>query len=89
MIGFYGSFRQENLYHLLLEFADVGTLERYLRTTPPPTTGEDIISFWERMFMLIEALLRIHEGEIVLNPDGTPQPLQGYVPTSTWFSSCL
>ena len=77
MIGFYGSFRQGDRYHLILELADKGTLEQYIKHTPPPTTGEEIISFWERMFMLIEALLRIHEGEIVSSPDGSPQPLQG------------
>ena len=77
MIGFYGGFKHGDRYNIILEFADIGNLEDYFKQTPPPTTGEEIIMFWEHLFKLIEALLFVHEGEIMPNSDGTSQPLHG------------
>lgn len=77
MIGFYGGFIQGDRYNILLEFADKGSLERYFKKVRPPTTGEDIINFWEGLFKLLGALLQIHSGHnsTALDPS---QPLQGY-----------
>lgn len=77
MIGFYGGFRHGDRYNIILEFADKGTLEDYFKKITPPTTGEEIITFWEHLFNLIEALLFVHGGEIVLNSDGSSRPLNG------------
>lgn len=40
---------------------DPGTLEQYLDTTRPPTTGEDIYKFWSALFNVIKALNSIHD----------------------------
>lgn len=42
----------------------------------PPSSGEDIITFWERLFELKRGLHTIHEGR---NSDGKPQVMLGYV----------
>jgi serine/threonine protein kinase len=76
MIRFYGAFTQGDRYNILLEFADKGSLEQYFKTVKTPKSGEDIISFWESLFMLLEALLRIHEGADHSALDKS-QPLQG------------
>ncbi len=60
IIGFYGSYVQDGSYNVLLEYADRGTLEDYLQSTPPPTTGEDIFKFWSALFNIIQALHLIH-----------------------------
>lgn len=61
IIGFYGSFVQDGSYNVLLEYADRDTLEQYLDTTRPPTTGEDIYKFWSALFNVIKALKSIHD----------------------------
>lgn len=60
MIGFYGSFKQDNTYNVILEYADKGNLEQYFRTVSPPTREEDKIKFWERLFNLAKALVQMH-----------------------------
>jgi serine/threonine protein kinase len=77
IIGFYGSYIQDGTYNILLEYADRGTLEHYLHTTPSPTTGEDIYRFWSAVFNLIKALKLIHDVQPV--DSGDPPILQGYV----------
>lgn len=87
MIGYYGSFMQENRFNIILEYADQGTLEQYFKKVPPPTTPEDIIQFWEGMFMLLEALMRIHEhkGDTALD---SSLPLLGYTSKPNDTKSC-
>src|SRR2546423_9385737 len=81
IIGFYGSYIQDGTYNVLLQYADRGTLEEYLATTPSPTTGEDIYRMWSGVFNLIKALKSIHDVEPI-NPDDPPI-LQGYAPRLT------
>ena len=79
MIRFYGSFKQLDRFNVLLEYADIGTLEQYWKQLPPPRTGEEMISFWNQMFQLIGAVKYVHhEGQSDAS-DEEQQLLQGYV----------
>ncbi|KAL1619885.1 hypothetical protein SLS54_006484 [Diplodia seriata] len=60
LIGFHGNFTHGGTHNVLLEYADKGTLEQYFNDVPPPTTEEDILSFWRGLFFPILALLKIH-----------------------------
>jgi serine/threonine protein kinase len=77
IIGFHGSFTRGDSYHVLLEYADKGTLEDYFEKETPPVDPEEIINFWEALFKILDALSRIHQ----INPDGTggPHIFHGYV----------
>ena len=75
MIGFFGSFRQNGTYNILLEYADGGTLEDYFRNARPPNRGEDICNFWARFLGIVDALMAIH-NEDEEDAEG-PQILQG------------
>jgi hypothetical protein len=76
MIGFYGSFVQDDTYNILLEYADHGNLEQYFQTVPPPSEPEDLISFWRGLFRVIKALNRIHN--VPQNDSPGPQIFQGF-----------
>ena len=75
IIGFYGSFVQEETYNVLLEFADKGTLEDYFQNTPPPSSGEDIVKLWRGLFDILNALVMIHS--MPQNESEEPQVFQG------------
>lgn len=77
LIGFYGSFVQNDTYSILLQYADVGTLERYFQTFPEPIKGKDIIKFWRNLFAIITALVAIHQVEP--SDMNGPAVLQGFV----------
>jgi serine/threonine protein kinase len=90
IIGFYGSFVQDGSYNILLEFADRGTLDHYLDTTSPPTTGEDVYKLWNALFNVIKALKSIHDVERIDLKD--PPILQGYASILNFqylISECL
>ncbi len=70
IIEFYGSYIQGNSFNILLEFADKGSLAQYFREEAPPTTGEEIIKFWEGIFMLGQALAAIHQVKPRLPTNG-------------------
>ena len=76
LIGFYGSYLQGQTYNVILEYADKGTLEQFFQNTVPPVNGEDIISLWNGLFMIIKALKCIHDVEGKGPTDG-PQILHG------------
>ena len=59
IIGFFGTFVQKETYHMILEYADGGTLEEYMEKEPPDN-GKDILAFWENVLKLIAGLLKIH-----------------------------
>ncbi|KAJ4305090.1 hypothetical protein N0V90_000620 [Kalmusia sp. IMI 367209] len=61
LITFYGSWEHGNIYNVLLEYADQGTLLDFFHTVPPPTRAEDITQFWKRLFDIVQALVSIHE----------------------------
>ncbi|KAL9632109.1 MAG: hypothetical protein Q9164_005519, partial [Protoblastenia rupestris] len=70
IIGFYGSFVRGNTYNLILEYADLGTLEHFIQNTVAPSDGQGTSLFWERLSNVTLGLLRIHntmpKGDIKL-----------------------
>lgn len=60
IVGFYGSFEHREAFHVILEYANSGTLQEYLNTIPPPMKTEDILSFWENFLTLTRALEGLH-----------------------------
>lgn len=60
IIGYYGSFTRGDTFNVILEYADKGTLQEYFDRQLPPSTGDNIIRFWQALFQLIGALWKIH-----------------------------
>ena len=60
LIAFYGGFERGSTYNILLEYADGGTLEYFLRTTKPPVSRSELLDFWEAFFGIYHGLARIH-----------------------------
>lgn len=83
IIGFHGSFTRGDEHHVLLEYADKGTLEEYFKKETPPVDPEEIINFWEALFKILDALNRIHRTDT----DGAGGTHIGYV-TSPHPKAC-
>ncbi|KAK4894202.1 hypothetical protein LTR27_007570 [Elasticomyces elasticus] len=62
LLLYHGAYVYEHAYHVILEYADVGTLEDYFQKMTPPTDGADILAFWQATFGLAEALDRVHRA---------------------------
>jgi hypothetical protein len=62
IINFYGSYTHGDVCNIILEYADKGSLEEFYQRESPPSRGEDIIKFWDRLFQLIKALKVIHSS---------------------------
>ncbi|KAL8748261.1 MAG: hypothetical protein Q9184_007455 [Pyrenodesmia sp. 2 TL-2023] len=79
IVRFFGRFILGGVYNILLEYADMGTLEDYLAKTPPPCTAKDIIDFWHSILSVTRGLMRIHNSthSISLDTDG-PRIFQGW-----------
>ncbi|KAH6717034.1 hypothetical protein BKA61DRAFT_600947 [Leptodontidium sp. MPI-SDFR-AT-0119] len=70
IISYFGSFTRNGSFNVILEYADKGTLKEYFEKQLPPTSGEEIIKFWEGLFQLINALWKIHtmNGDAIEGP---------------------
>lgn len=77
IVAYYGSFIHGNSYNIILEYADLGTLESFMRDTQSPSTFEDTVLFWDRLFDVIHGIMVIH-GKIG-NDSSASQILNGYV----------
>ncbi|TQS36500.1 hypothetical protein Golomagni_03046 [Golovinomyces magnicellulatus] len=60
IIKFYGSFQHRQESHILLEYADKGTLSEFFRTEAPPNRAADIVNFWANLLKLLKGLKTIH-----------------------------
>ncbi|KAL8714967.1 MAG: hypothetical protein Q9225_006475 [Loekoesia sp. 1 TL-2023] len=66
IISYYGSFtrvnakREDISFNTILEFAEYGTLEDFMKNTDPPSTAEGSITFWERFLEVTRGLAVIH-----------------------------
>ncbi|KAK0110693.1 hypothetical protein ONS96_002294 [Cadophora gregata f. sp. sojae] len=60
LIHYYGSYRQDDTYNIVLELADRGSLEQYLSYCQPPASGADILQFWGGLFKIVHGLVCIH-----------------------------
>lgn len=60
IIAYYGSFIDDDTYNIILEFADRGNLEHFMRTMPAPSTLEDMLVLWDRLRRITHGLAVIH-----------------------------
>ena len=71
VIGFYGSYTQRDEYNIILEYADAGNLDQFLKNNDPPTDSSGIFKFWEALLDLVKALFSIH----AIKPDDFGPPI--------------
>lgn len=62
IIAYYGGFIHGNSYNIILEYADQGTLESFMKNTESPPTIEDTILFWDRLSDITHGIMMIHDG---------------------------
>jgi serine/threonine protein kinase len=60
IITYYGKFTHMNTYNIIIEKADIGSLEDYFQMYEPPYLSEDIKNFWYNLFEVLNALHCIH-----------------------------
>lgn len=74
MIGYHCSFEHRDVRYALLEYADKHTLEDFMmhKDSIPPSTDEEILSFWENFLCVIVAIREIHDLDS--HGDDTPEP---------------
>lgn len=61
IVTFFGSFVQNESFHILLEYADGGTLQDYFQKVIRPSSIEDKHNFWKSFLPLAKALKAIHQ----------------------------
>lgn len=61
IVKFYGSFIQNGLGCMILEYVDGPNLLNYLTDTEPPESPTDRLLFWKSYWGLFEGLHRIHQ----------------------------
>ncbi|KAL9620221.1 MAG: hypothetical protein Q9160_005230 [Pyrenula sp. 1 TL-2023] len=77
VVGFYGAFMQNGSFNIILQYANIGTLEDYFAAARPPKLGEDILNLWRNLFKLNDALIDIH-GLAHTSDAGQPRIFQGW-----------
>ena len=60
VVRFYGSYTQAEKFNIILEYADKGSLEKFLQRNAPPTQVEHIRDFWKNLLELLKALIYLH-----------------------------
>jgi serine/threonine protein kinase len=61
MIGYYCSYVHKSLHYALFEYADVGSLEDFIKDRSPPQTNDEITTFWNGMLHVIDGIVLIHD----------------------------
>ena len=59
LIGFFGSFCHGNKFTLILEYANMGTLENFF-TRDQPSDAAEVLRFWTALLALANALQTLH-----------------------------
>ncbi|KAI2466238.1 hypothetical protein F4781DRAFT_424218 [Annulohypoxylon bovei var. microspora] len=59
VVTYYGSFRQNGTYNIILEYANGGDLAEFFKKTPSPK-GDEVIQFWKSMSQCFIGLDFIH-----------------------------
>ena len=77
IVTYYGGFIHGNSYNIILEYADRGTLEDFMKETDQPASVEDNLRFWDRLSGITHGLLTIHGNTGAAN--SAYQFLNGYV----------
>ncbi|KAK5064908.1 hypothetical protein LTR84_000742 [Exophiala bonariae] len=65
IVKFYGSFTQQDSHHVILEYADQGTLRDFYQKFSHPKMENDVTDFWEHLFNLAVGLRQIHHIELL------------------------
>ena len=60
IIAYYMSFIDDDIYNIILEYADRGNFEDFMKTTLKPSTIEEMIEFWDRLCSITHGLALIH-----------------------------
>ncbi|KAH9834315.1 kinase-like protein [Teratosphaeria destructans] len=60
LIAFYGGFEYGDTFNILLEYADGGTLNEYMRDHDQPQTYQEAVDLWSHVFDTIKGLCCIH-----------------------------
>ncbi|CZR56655.1 uncharacterized protein PAC_06544 [Phialocephala subalpina] len=66
VVNFYTAFKHGSTCHVILEYADRGSLEQYFMNNAPPVEEVDIARLWKRVLGLIRGLKDLHNGEEVV-----------------------
>jgi serine/threonine protein kinase len=61
IVEYLGSYEQGDVRCIILEYADIGTLDEYFEKIAPPRSEEDLVAFFTSLFGLIKGLNSIHE----------------------------
>ncbi|KAK0625103.1 hypothetical protein B0T17DRAFT_491912 [Bombardia bombarda] len=61
VVKFYGAFRQQKSFCLILEYVNGGNLADYFRNVPKPSTAEEVALFWKSLFPVFRGLYGIHQ----------------------------
>lgn len=77
LIDYLGAFKHGNSYFLLMELAEHGSLEEFLRHENPPRDAQGTLTFWRKMMDVLGALARIHDLEDLPDDAGTTAQYQG------------
>lgn len=76
IIAYYGGFIHGDSYNIILEHADQGTLEGFMRNTMSPSTIEDTAIFWDRLFGVTHGIMTIHGN--IGNDSSVSQIINGW-----------
>lgn len=64
---------------MLLEHADLGTLEDFMQNQPPPSTYAMVAEFWQNMLRVIDSIVALHNSEPETDAAQNIQTLIGFV----------
>ena len=78
IIGYHCSYSFKGLHHMLLEHADLGTLEEFMQQRPPPATGATVASFWKNLLRIIDPIVALHNLETDQDKAQSTQSLIGF-----------
>lgn len=77
IIEYYGSFIKNDTFNIILEYADRGTLDQYMKSTNEPTDIGEILTFWKCFLPIFHGLTHIH-GTRGRSPNPEEPGLLGY-----------
>ena len=61
LVDFHKAFKQNDSCHIILQHANLGTLEDVFQTMEPPRSGQQILNLWTRIFELTQTVESIHD----------------------------
>ena len=63
MVGYHCSYTHRGRHYVLLEYADMDTLEDFMEKQPPPSMDAESVAFWKSILHVIDAIAQIHDLE--------------------------